>query len=186
MVRLCLLIVVFFSVLLRIESQIVLWQKCLGGTAFDNAATYKNTSDGSFIIAGTTRSFDGDLSERNNRADADVWLVKVNAKGKIAWHRFCGGNSTDEANDVEVLKDRGFLVVGFSESAGLTNGKKDVYAARLDMLGKMMWEQHYGGSGNESASCVLELADGGFLIGGETGTQDETFQNKGGLDYYLV
>ena len=52
------------------------WQKCLGGTDYDDAKSIQQTSDGGFIVAGGTWSNDGDMS--GNHGGSDAWVVKLN------------------------------------------------------------------------------------------------------------
>jgi hypothetical protein len=51
------------------------WQKTMGGSDRDDAASIQETGDGGYIIAGSTYSSDGDVTE--NKGSADVWIVKL-------------------------------------------------------------------------------------------------------------
>jgi gliding motility-associated-like protein len=53
----------------------ILWEKSLGGTRQDVAHSIKATSDGGYIIAGTSYSNDGDVT--TNRGQSDAWIVKL-------------------------------------------------------------------------------------------------------------
>ncbi|WP_435525801.1 T9SS type A sorting domain-containing protein [Chryseobacterium indoltheticum] len=53
------------------------WQKTLGGSAFEDAYSIKQTNDGGFIIAGITQSTDGDVTGYHGNGDA--WIVKLGA-----------------------------------------------------------------------------------------------------------
>ena len=55
----------------------LIWQRTLGGSSYDRASSVKETSDGGFIVAGPTRSNDGDVS--GNNGEQDFWLVKLNS-----------------------------------------------------------------------------------------------------------
>lgn len=52
------------------------WQKTLGGVGTDWGQSIRQTTDGGFIVAGTTGSWDGDVSI--NYGDRDYWVVKLN------------------------------------------------------------------------------------------------------------
>ncbi|MDD3630676.1 MAG: hypothetical protein PHF55_06625 [Bacteroidales bacterium] len=52
------------------------WQKCLGGTDYDYAYSIHQTSDGGFIVAGSTESNNYDVS--GNHGASDAWVVKLN------------------------------------------------------------------------------------------------------------
>ncbi len=51
------------------------WQKCLGGSGDDGVGSIQQTSDGGYIVAGSTNSNDGDVS--GNHGDLDFWVVKL-------------------------------------------------------------------------------------------------------------
>ena len=51
------------------------WAKCYGGSSDDYASSIQQTSDGGYIIAGTSSSNDGDVS--GNHGGEDFWIVKL-------------------------------------------------------------------------------------------------------------
>jgi hypothetical protein len=51
------------------------WEKRFGGSDFDVAYSIRETKDGDYIVAGASRSSDGDVSE--NYGDYDYWIVKL-------------------------------------------------------------------------------------------------------------
>ncbi len=51
------------------------WQKCLGGTQLDGLTGIALTSDGGCVIAGNTRSSDGDVMK--NQGNGDAWVVRL-------------------------------------------------------------------------------------------------------------
>lgn len=53
------------------------WQKSLGGSAFEDAYSIKQTNDGGFVLAGITQSADGDVTGYHGNSDA--WVVKLGA-----------------------------------------------------------------------------------------------------------
>ncbi len=55
------------------------WEKTFGGSGTDSAYSVEQTTDGGYIIAGTTDSYGAGVS--------DVYLVKANASGNTEWRR---------------------------------------------------------------------------------------------------
>ena len=53
----------------------LLWQKCLGGSDHDYSHSLQQTTDGGYILAGSSRSNDGDVT--GNQGDYDFWVVKL-------------------------------------------------------------------------------------------------------------
>ena len=77
----------------------LLWQKCLGGTYADFARNIFPTSDGGFMIVGTTGSNDGDVVGNHNYGTGyglhDIWFVKIDSIGNFVW-QYCYGGNADE------------------------------------------------------------------------------------------
>lgn len=104
-----------------------LWHKCLGGSQSDFAASLIGVADG-FILAGNTRSNDGDVS--GNNGDIDAWICKVDAGGNLLWQKSMGGTGEDAARSIVQLGDGSYLVCGYSSkepSNGLRNQFSDVW-----------------------------------------------------------
>jgi hypothetical protein len=57
------------------------WQKCLGGSSFDEAYSIRQTMDGQYIVAGRTDSNDEDITI--NHGGVDIWVVKLDPNTMI-------------------------------------------------------------------------------------------------------
>jgi hypothetical protein len=90
------------------------WQKSLGGSNDDNANSVQQTSDGGYVVAGYTKSIDGDVIGANTTWD--YWVVKLNNIGSIEWQKSLGGNSIEEGNSIQVTRDGGYIVAGTAYS----------------------------------------------------------------------
>ncbi|MBK7337709.1 MAG: hypothetical protein IPJ00_16805 [Saprospirales bacterium] len=75
------------------------WQRCHGGTAYEEIWDLHQTSDGGFVMAGRTTSNDGDVS--GNHGDSDAWVVKLDAAGEIQWQKCLGGTANDDARSAK-------------------------------------------------------------------------------------
>jgi hypothetical protein len=53
------------------------WQRCYGGANDETPGSIEITSDGGYILIGTTNSGDGDVTANNG--NADMWVVKLNS-----------------------------------------------------------------------------------------------------------
>ena len=92
----------------------VVWKKSFGGTSFDTARSISTTFDGGFLISGSSRSADGNLSKNNGQNDALV--LKLNSNGNLEWQTTVGGANVDIAFDVIQLNDASIIAVGASSS----------------------------------------------------------------------
>lgn len=77
-----------------------------------------------------------------------------------------GGKAGDDAWSVAVTSDNGFVVAGQTESFG--SGKKDAWLIKTDTAGKVLWQNTYGGRGNDVFYFVRPTQDGGFIACGST------------------
>jgi Secretion system C-terminal sorting domain len=93
---------------------IVQWQKSLGGSGFEEAYTFLQTSDSAYVIAGYSSSSDGDVTL--NQGQDDYWLVKLSPAGNMVWQKSMGGSGTDMAYSIEQATDGSYIISGASYS----------------------------------------------------------------------
>jgi hypothetical protein len=115
---------------------IEMWSKAIGGTDWDDAYSVKQTSDGGYIIAGSTESF-GYGKGSDGLYDGDVWLIKLKAKeGESATISVTvknnGGSSSEGYISVSFPNDETILDVSG------TGDKEDIYPKGSDKL----WGKH--------------------------------------------
>ncbi len=165
------------------------WQKTLGGSSADYASSVQQTTDGGYILAGTSRSTDGDVS--GNHGDADYWIVKLSSTGTIQWQKALGGSGPDYASSIQQTTDGGYIVAGGSNSNGGdvtgNHGNDDYWIVKLSSTGTMQWQKSLGGTGYDAGNSIQQTADGGFIISGQsTSTNGDVAGNHGGDDYWIV
>jgi len=73
------------------------------------------TQDNGFLISGSSRSTDGNLTVNNGQNDA--WVVKINNSGNLEWQKTSGGSEVDFLYDVVELNDQTIIAVGDSNSS---------------------------------------------------------------------
>ena len=149
----------------------ITFEKAYGGLSNDIAYSVEQTHDGGYIITGGTASF--------GAGDWDVYLVKTDSSGDTVWTRAYGGVGIDGGRSVRQTQDKGYILVGQTESFGA--GKADVYFIKTDSSGDTIWTRTYGGSGIDRGSCVELNPDGGYIIAGHT----ESF-GAGEFDAYVI
>ena len=147
------------------------WMKTYGGNKLDLGSYAFETSDGGYIVVGTTSSF--------GSGEDDIWLLKTDYQGGLEWEQFYGGEYNDFGNDVQETSDGGYIITGYTESYG--NGKKDVWLIKTDANGELLWDKTFGGLNFDSGSNVRETSDGGFII---IGSADHTGGPRG--DIWLI
>src|SRR5258706_80136 len=98
-----LLSLLFLFQLCAFSQPAIEWQKCLGGTGDDHAYSIQQTTDGGYIVAGSTWSNDGDVSGNHDTTGIfpDYWIVKLTHDGIIQWQRCLGGTNYDFAYSIQ-------------------------------------------------------------------------------------
>jgi hypothetical protein len=176
----------------RAQNPVIEWQQCLGGSSTEVANCIRQTNDGGYIMAGHSQSISGDIS--GNHGGDDMWVIKLNATGGLAWQRCLGGTNNDQAFAVEQTQDGGYIVVGQTKSndgdvTGLHSGfaAMDAWVVKLDTSGALTWQKTLGGSKADAATGVKQTPDGGFAIVGYTRSVDgDVTENHGNSDLWLV
>jgi len=64
--------------------------------------------------------------------------------------------------------DRGFALAGTTEDR-----RVDLWVARLDQSGVVLWDRTYGSDGIQGGGCIAQTSDEGFLVGGRCEMQDQ-------------
>ena len=110
------------------------WQRVLGGPRNDHAYGVVATADGGFAIVGQTRSW--------GNGESDLWLVRLDAAGTVAWDRTIGGAGNDRGRAIAALPDGGMAVAGFVTASGTAGAEtgRDAYFARLSPDGSILWQ----------------------------------------------
>jgi hypothetical protein len=93
----------------------VLWEQSIGGTNFDVPRSIRPTLDGGFLIAGSSRSSDGNVDA--NQGQNDAWIVRVNSNGQLVRQSTFGGSEIDFGYDAVELLDGSMVLVGESSSS---------------------------------------------------------------------
>lgn len=178
------------------------WQKTLGGSGKDIVSKILQTSDGGYIIGGSSSSpgveREGAKVEKNspNYGNLDYWLVKLNAEGTIEWERTYGGSYKDQLESISLTRDNGFIVGGYSNSPiSVTKSENpmgeggDYWILKLDEKGNVEWQKTLGGDGDDHLHQIIQTKDNGYAIGGSSSSNYEgskTQPNRNGIDFWVV
>lgn len=167
----------------------IYFDKQIGGTSTDKAYSIQQTNDNGYIVAGFTLSKDGDVT--NNNGAWDYWVVKLNELGNIEWQKCLGGRGADIAKNIKQTSDGGYVVAGYSNSTNgditENNGLSDFWIVKLDANGNIDWQKCYGGSDSDTAECVQQTNDDGYIIAGYTYSDDGYVTNsRGWLDAWII
>lgn len=160
----------------------IAFSKTFGGSLNDSAQSVITTSDGGYIVLGFTQSMDGDITDKNSTV-FDFWLLRFNANDELNWTKTLGGSNNDKGYKIIQTLDNNFVIVGSASSSdgdvSENEGSNDIWIAKLDNTGNILWEKSHGFIGNDQGFSVTQTSDDGYFIGG---VLDVTASNGEGND----
>lgn len=165
------------------------WRKYFGGTNNDRAYGVVQSDDGGFVLAGFSESADFDI--KNSQGSYDFWVVKIDSTGELIWENSFGGTGIDRANSIVKTPDGSYVIAGhtFSNDADVSknNGESDFWLIKISDNGNLLWERSFGGTEFEDAESISILADGGFMIVGNSKSVDgDAIENSGENDIWII
>ena len=173
------------------------WDKRFGGTTGANDLySVVQTREGGYLLCGFSNSgVGGDKTQANwdvNNSYDDFWVVKIDSAGTKQWDKRFGGTKEDGGIAIQTASG-GYLLAGGSssdssgdKSQNSWQGSVDYWIVKIDSAGSKQWDKRYGGNSDEGLASVLQTKDGGYLLGGNSysdNSGDKT-QNKEG--YWIV
>ncbi|MCK4412317.1 MAG: T9SS type A sorting domain-containing protein [Candidatus Eisenbacteria sp.] len=136
----------------------ILWTATYGGINEERGYSVQQTTDGGYIIAGTTCSY--------GAGTYDVWLVRADTDGTELWAKTFGGTSWDWGWSAQQTQDGGYIITGYTESYG--PGVSAVWLIKTDEDGNSIWTKTFGGSSSDYGCSVQQTSDEGYIIVGDT------------------
>jgi predicted secreted protein len=99
------------------------WNKTYGESSSDDTAyCIQQTSDGGYIVTGTTTVLQSGLT--------DIWLMKTDSTGVMQWNKTIGGKYDDVSYSVEQITNGAYILTGYTTSYG--SGDKDVWLIQVE------------------------------------------------------
>jgi hypothetical protein len=133
------------------------WDRTYGGSGGDAGWSVRQTTDGGYIIAGSTNSIPG---------GGGAWLIKTDTSGNKVWDRTFGTRGDEYAYSVRQTSDGGYILTGNTAVAGVHIC--NVWLVKTDSTGNKVWDRTFGGANDDSGCWVEQIADGGYIIAGWT------------------
>lgn len=139
--------------------------KLFGDSFEDVGHDLKQTSDGGYVIIGTsTRVEDGDA------LDKDIILIKTDRFGNHAsWSpKYFGGALDDIGYAVQIINDGGYILAGVRSDSLNGTIDKNILIIKTNEQGDTLWTRVHGTNQDDHAFCVGQTSDNGYIIGGYT------------------
>jgi hypothetical protein len=176
------------------------WEYSYGGTLDEFASSLASAEQLYALNGGSTQSPTNWFLSDPPRGGWDYLIGLTHVDG--GWMNFWryGGSGTDMLSSVDVVRDAegkavGAILAGTSDSpisgdkSQASRGGNDYWAVRVDTNGVKLWDRRFGGTGHDWCRVVRRTADGGFILGGVSGSGaggDKTEASRGSSDYWVV
>jgi gliding motility-associated-like protein len=167
----------------------MLWEESFGGSSADWGYGIKENASGQFIVAGSTFSDDGDVSDNNGFYD--FWVIKVSPLGELIWEKNFGGITEERAYALTLTDNEDIILAGTSISGGGdvggNNGGNDAWFIKLNQAGDLIWSHNYGGVQEDRSFAIENANENGFISAGFSRSFDtDVANNYGGKDGWIT
>jgi hypothetical protein len=136
------------------------WAKQAGGTESDDGYAIAVDNSGNSYITGTfrgTASFNG-TSLSFAGGTRDIFVAKYNSSGDLLWAKQAGGTGPDYSYGIAVDGSSNSYVTGYFGGTAIFNGTSissvghnDIFIAKYDSDGNVLWAKRAGGIGRDEA-----------------------------------
>ena len=163
------------------------WRKYFGGTNNDRSYDAIQTSNGDFIVIGTSESNDYEIS--SSKGSYDMWVIKLDNNGNLLWEKSFGGKGYDGGQAVIENSYGNIMILGQTNSfdGDITNplGSSDFFLVNITKKGEILNIENLGTSNFDSGKSIMELDDGSLLLLGHT-TNISSLEGNIGSDILFV
>lgn len=119
-----------------------IWSRNYGGNSYERAGALLATSDGGYLILGSTSSY--------GKGNYDLWLVKTDEKGREIWNQTYGGFYNEYGYGLKVTKEGNYLIRAKQQ---VCEGAKNNFSACKDYI----WLVETDTKGKEIRNQTLDV-----------------------------
>lgn len=164
------------------------WKASIGGTAADYVSSIATLEDGKYITATVTNSTDGDFAKFKDLKYATPYtvLTKYSEDGDVIWQEALGTKrGLTVITSLVALDDGGFYAVGYGKNVGGESGKGyyDGAVFKFNKKGDQLWHSVFGTSTVDLFNAATLTNDGGVVVVGSVGNNDEDAEGFGKPEY---
>ncbi len=151
------------------------WKSIIGGTQEDTLQDVVMTSDGGYLIVGSTNlQFHSDMT-------SDLYLVRTDANGEVLWEEtYNAGGGMLHGQVAHGTEEDGLLISGVISSEDTAG--RDIFLMQLDQDRNQVWMKIFGGPLDEFGAA-WPTDDGGYLLGGNIVDPDDIVADPGAAGY---
>ncbi|MBS4027701.1 MAG: SBBP repeat-containing protein [Ignavibacteriales bacterium] len=182
-----------------------LWAKSAGGTSSDYGFGIASDANGNSFVTGWSLSntITFDTTTLTSHGSYDMFTVKYDASGNVAWAKRSGGTDADFGYSIALDTGGNSFVTGRFNSHIITFGTttltnhdnsgnySDMFTVKYDASGNVMWAKSAGGTNSDDAYSITVDANGNSFVTGNFSSAAITFgtttiTNNGSYDMFIV
>lgn len=169
------LFIVFLPLLARAESPSFEWVASAGGAGHDKTRIVNVDRQGNILLAGEcTGPLKFGEIELKGAGQMDFFVAKCDRKGKFLWAQTGGGSAIDRGYGVAADERGNVYATGHYQSADAEfsgirlalSGGYDVFVAKYDPDGKLLWIRAAGGEGYDFGHGIAIDPQGNAVVTG--------------------
>ena len=163
------------------------WEMTIGGELHDNGYDIIQTSDGGYLVGGSSLVSDGGNLNCDSHGNGEAVLIKLDSNRNIEWQQCYGGSNHDGLVKMIEQSD-GYCLLGWTESydgdiSGF-HGELDIWVIKTDFDGSIIWQNCLGGTLGESASSLYQINEELLIVGYTESNDGDVFGNHSIGEYY--
>ncbi len=192
--------ILYFGYIGELYAQIphIEWSTYYGGTALDGFRDLTTDDLGNVYAIGSTESADimsvNNAHQAVNNGQVDVILSKFDNAGVLIWSTYFGGAGVDNGQGIDIDINGNVVITGTTSSAAniafgsnvhqsVHHGDRDMFVAKFDPNGTLLWATYLGGPEGESANDVITDSQGNIIITGWSASSAQVAFNGQDLTY---
>ncbi|MBS1744658.1 MAG: T9SS type A sorting domain-containing protein [Bacteroidetes bacterium] len=174
------------------------WAKAYGGTDRDLKPTIIQTTDGGYLVGGSSISDQSGVKTENAINESfDYWVLKLDKKGNIEWDNTIGGIQFEKLSTLLETPSGYFLCGSANSTIGYdktvdnegTTLWPDYWVVKLNKSGAILWDSVYGNTNRDELSAAVVATDGGIVLGGTSysprgGNKKQNYVGNG--DFWII
>jgi|GEM_PF-711679 len=160
----------------------LIWVKGATGTStFESSSIAIDNSNNPIITGYFSGIASFGLENLHSAGDKDIFIAKYDASGNVLWAKRAGGTAYDVAHDISTDYFSNPIITGAfrgnsnfgSHTLNSLDGSPDIFIAKYNTLGDVLWVKQAGGKGYDAALSIVSDKNGtntitGFFEGAAT------------------
>ncbi|MBU0529355.1 SBBP repeat-containing protein [bacterium] len=186
----------------------LLWAKLAGGLSWDSGNGIVTDGSGNSFVVGyfcQTATFGAGETNQTvltSSGSDDIFVAKYDPNGALVWAKQAGGTSDDDGYGIATDGSGNSLVTGYfreivtfgvgepNQTALTSSGGTDIFIAKYDPNGALMWARKAGGPSDDNGNGIAMDGSGNSFVTGyfqQTATFDgTTMVSSGSGDIFVA